>query len=91
MTLDRLAQISQKEFLTIGGRFDRVDKRFDDMDGRFDAMDNKFDAMDNKLDAQAQILKEIKDGVTTINFDYSELRTRIERLEKKVGLHSANS
>jgi predicted nuclease with TOPRIM domain len=49
--------------------------------------------MDGKFDALAQILseirkdnKEIKESVVTVNSDYSELRTRVERLEKKIGL-----
>ena len=86
MTLDKLAEMSQKEFLAMGKRFDEVDRRFDVVDKRFDLIDGKFDALAQILGEIRKDNKEIKEGVTTINFDYAELKTRIERLEKKVGL-----
>ena len=87
MTLDKLAQMSQGEFLAVGERFDKVDERFDNIDKRFDSFDSKFDALIEILRHMQGDIKEIKTDVQTVSFDYSELRTRVERLEKKVGLH----
>lgn len=74
-----MAESTQKEFLAI-------DKRFDVVEKRFDSIDDKFDSLAEILSEIRKDSKEIKEGVMTINFDYTELKTRIERLEKKVGL-----
>lgn len=82
--------MSQREFTAIRTEmqegFGAVDRRFDAIDGKFDAMDGKFDALTQILSEIRKDNKEIKKSVMTVNLDYSELRTRVERLEKKVGL-----
>lgn len=97
ITLDKLAEMSQREFVAVRGemkaRFDEVDNRFDEVDKRFGGVDKRFDGIDNQLGAIGEVLrlmredlKEIKENTATNSFDYIELRTRVERLEKKTGL-----
>ncbi len=83
MTVDRLAEISQREFMAVRSE---MGKRFDDVDSRLDGLDKKFDSLEKILLLMHEDLKSIKTDVATINFDYSELRVRVERLEKKAGL-----
>ena len=90
MTIEKLGQMSQREFLSIGGRFDKVDERFDkvDEDARLLRRDMEagFGALAEILKSIRADLKDIKSDVATVNEDYQELRIRVERLEKKVGL-----
>lgn len=79
--------MTQRGFLEVGERFEKVDERFDETDKRFDVIDRRFDALIEILRHMQSDIKEIKLGVETINLDYFELRTRVERPEKKVGLH----
>ncbi|MBI2623237.1 MAG: hypothetical protein HYW65_01515 [Candidatus Liptonbacteria bacterium] len=94
ITIETLATMSQREFTAIRGEmaegFAVVSKRLDGVDGRLDGMDRKFES---KFDELAEILrlmradlKEIKTDVATVHFDYTELKTRVARLEKKVGI-----
>ena len=94
MTIEKLARMSQNEFTAIRSEvregFKGVGERFADVDKRFDAIEDKFDT---KFDSLAEVLKmmredlkDIKGSVITINEDYAELRARVTRLEKKVGL-----
>lgn len=90
MTLEKLAEMSQQEFLGIGGRFDEVDKRFDKVDEDIALLRRDMGAGFSSL---AEILKEIRADVKdvkseaiTIHEDYKELRIRVERLEKKAGI-----
>jgi archaellum component FlaC len=90
ITIEKLAEMSQREFTAIRGEvaegFARVDKRFDGMEKRIDGLDNKFDNLAEVLRLMHADLKEIKSDVQLVHFDYTELKTRVERLEKKVGL-----
>ncbi|GEM_PF-1793504 len=83
MTLDKLAEVSQKEFVAIRSE---MQDGFAAVDSRFDGLDKKFDNLTEILRLMQADLKEIKSDVQTVNLDYAELRTRVERLEKKVGL-----
>ncbi len=87
MTIEKLAMMSQYEFTVIRSEvkegFEFVDKRLDVIENKFDA---KFDSLAEVLKMMRDDLKEIKGSVITINEDYVELRARVGRLEKKVGL-----
>lgn len=52
MTPDKLAEISQKEFLAISEQFDGVDKRFDGVDKRIDGVDKRIDEFRVELKAE---------------------------------------
>jgi DNA-binding ferritin-like protein len=71
MTIDRLAEISQREFVAVHGKIDGVQKemreRFDDVDSRLDGLDKKFDSLAEILRLMRDDLKEIKENVMTIN------------------------
>lgn len=87
MTIEKLARMSQYEFTATRSEvkegFEAVDKRLDVMENKFDA---KFDSLAEVLKMMRDDLKEIKGSVIAINEDYTELRARVGRLEKKVGL-----
>lgn len=46
MTLDKLAQLTQRGFLDIDKRFDGVDKRFNGIDKRFDIVENRLSELE---------------------------------------------
>lgn len=81
MTIEKLAQMSQGEFVAIRSE---IREGFDVVDRRFNAVDNKFDALVEVLREMRDDIKEVKGGTLTIHEDYAELRARVERLEKKV-------
>ena len=83
MTIEKLAQMSQHEFVAIRSE---VKEGFNAVGRRFDATDNKFDALIEILKTMRDDMKEVKEGTLTIHEDYGELRARVSRLEKKVGL-----
>lgn len=87
ITLDKLARMSQSEFTAVRSEvregFNRVGEDIGIL--RRD-MEAGFGALAEILKAIRSDLKEIKSDVTTVNLDYAELKTRVERLEKKVGL-----
>lgn len=90
MTIEKLARMSQGEFVSIGERFNKVDKRFDQTDEKIDIlrrdMESGFQSVGEVLKLMREDLKEIKGNVITVHEDYAELRARVGRLEKKVGL-----
>ena len=79
MTLEKLAAMSQREFLAIGGRFDKVDEDTAllrrDVEAGFTGVSEGMKAIMAKLNSIQEDVIEIHD-----------LRGRVERLEKKVGL-----
>lgn len=86
MTVEKLASMSQREFISIDERFDKVDKRFDKLDEnarllRRD-MEAGFSAVSESMKAIMEKLNDIQRDVIEIH----DLRSRVERLEKKVGL-----
>ena len=87
ITIEKLAEMSQHKFSAIrsevAGGFTRVHEEADSF--RKD-VDHHFDMLAEVPKAIRDDVKEIKSDATTINFDYVELRTRIDRLEKKAGL-----
>ncbi len=83
ITIETLATMSQREFTAIR---EEVSGGFAAVNNRLDGMDNRFDSLDETLRLVRNDLKEIKTDVATVHFDYTELKTRVERLEKKVGL-----
>lgn len=97
ITPDKLGQMCQREFLSLHQkieegfketveRFEKIDERFERIDERFDIVDKRFDALIEILRTMRDDIKEIKSDVKTVGYDYLELRTRVERLEKKIGL-----
>ena len=87
ITVEKFAGMSQREFAAIRGEmgegFAAVNKQLDGLDKKFES---KFDSLSELLRLMHADLKEIKSDVQTVHFDYAELKTRVERLEKKVGL-----
>jgi len=94
MTLDKLGQMSQREFLSIHeemgefreevkGEFGRVHEDIQILRRDTEA---GFGTLAEILKSVRADLKDIKSDVATVNEDYRELRIRVERLEKKVGL-----
>ena len=86
MTLDKLAQMSQREFLSIHEEFGKVHEEFSrvhedarilrrDMEAGFGELNSGIKQVMTKLD-------DIQSDVIEIH----DLRGRVERLEKKVGL-----
>ncbi|OGY99994.1 MAG: hypothetical protein A2945_00605 [Candidatus Liptonbacteria bacterium RIFCSPLOWO2_01_FULL_52_25] len=90
MTIEKFARMSQREFLSVGERFDRVDQKLEknseDMGILRRDMETGFQSVGEVLKLMREDLKDIKGGVITMNEDYAELRARVTRLEKKVGL-----
>ncbi len=90
MTIDKLARMSQREFVSVSDRFDRADKRFDKVDEDLGILRRDtnagFASVGEVLKLMRDDLKDIKGNVITVNEDYTELRARVGRLEKKVGL-----
>ena len=79
MTIERLARISQREFASIGERFDKVD---DEINLLRRDMDAGFLGVSQGMKTILAKLNEIQEDVIEIH----DLRSRVERLEKKVGL-----
>ncbi|MDP3948550.1 MAG: hypothetical protein Q8Q17_01220 [bacterium] len=86
MTLDNLAQMSQREFLAVGERFDKVDGEFVKVHEDARILRRDMEAGFGELNSG---VKEIMTKLNDIQGDVIEihdLRGRVERLEKKVGL-----
>jgi len=94
MTIEKLARMSHGEFTAIRSEmkegFDNVGERFDKVEGDIGIlrrdMESGFGALAEILKEIRSDVKEVKSDVVTVNLDYAELKTRVERLEKKVGL-----
>ena len=87
MTIDKLAEMSQKEFTAIHGEMAEMKGELkEDISLLRRDMGAGFGSLAEVLKEIRADVKDIKSDVMTVNEDYAELRTRIERLEKKVGL-----
>lgn len=87
MTIDQLARMSQNEFTAIRSEVkEGFEKAKEDTDLLRRDMEAGFQSLAEILKLMREDVKDIKGGVITINEDYSELRARVGRLEKKVGL-----
>ena len=90
MTIERLAKMSQHEFVEIRGEFDRTRKEMRDGFAKVNEdnsilrrdMEHGFGAMSHGMKAIMEKLNSIQEDVIEIH----DLRGRVERLEKKVGL-----
>ena len=93
-TIEKLARMSQNEFTNIRSEmkegFSSVRKEFDvvheDIGTLRRDMESGFQSVGEVLKLMRDDLKDIKGGVITMHEDYAELRARVTRLEKKVGL-----
>lgn len=94
MTIEKLARMSQQEFTAIRGEvkdgFAKVGERFGKMEEDIGILrrdvESGFNSVGEVLKLMREDLKEIKTNVITTHEDYAELRARVERLEKKVGV-----
>ena len=87
MTIEKLAEMSQREFTAIRGEMREGFLGVHEDTGilRRD-MESGFQSITEVLKLMREDLKEIKLDVTTIHLDYTELRARVDRLEKKIGI-----
>ena len=96
MTLDKLAEITQKGFEELRGemneKFDKVDEKFERVDERFERVDEKFDKVDEKfekvderfnqvLNNQDQVLKRLDNLESDNTMDMSVHRRQGDKLE----------
>ena len=87
MTLDTLALISQKEFLAIHGEIVETKRELkEDITLLRRDTEAGFSSLAEILKEIHADVKDIKSDVITAHEDYQELRIRIDRLEKKVGI-----
>ncbi len=82
MTLDKLAEITQKGFEELRGemneKFDKVDEKFDKVDEKFERVDERFDQV---LDNQDQVLKRLGDLEADNTMDMAVHRRQGDKLE----------
>ncbi len=89
MTLDKLAEITQKGFEELRGemneKFDKVDEKFERVDKRFKRVDEKFERVDERfdqvLDNQDQVLKRLGDLEADNTMDMAVHRRQGDKLE----------
>ncbi|MDO8664131.1 MAG: hypothetical protein Q7K44_01055 [Candidatus Liptonbacteria bacterium] len=86
MTLDNLAQMSQREFLAVGERFNKVDQRFDKVDEDMKILRSETEAGFSSVNEGVKTIMEKLDDIQRDVIEIHDLRGRVERLEKKVGL-----
>lgn len=84
ITLENLAEMSQREFEAI--RAEMATKQ--ELQEFREEAAQQFDGMHDRFDALAETLKLLREDIKALDVrkDILELRERIERLEKKVGL-----
>ena len=100
--IDKLATMTQKGFLEVGGRMDKLDGRMDGLDGRMDGLEGGMGELKvgmknlhkrmNVLDDNQEEIKTKLDGLA-YRFELEELRVqhsrRLRALELKVGIKPA--
>lgn len=85
-TIGALAEVIQREFLAFRSEMatkSDMERGFVEVHHRIDALENKFDALEQTL---GEILKMMREDRREHLLELEELKHRIERLEKKVGL-----
>jgi polyhydroxyalkanoate synthesis regulator phasin len=70
ITLDGLARMVQKGFLSVTERLDKMDERFDSMDKRMEGMEKD--------------ITSIKDDLRTLAFRVDALEKRVDALEERM-------
>src|SRR3989338_4034792 len=86
MTLDKLAQMTQGEFLAVGERFDKVDQRFDNVDEDARILRRDMETGFGEVSSGMKTIMGKLDDIQRDVIEIHDLRGRVERLEKKVGL-----
>ncbi len=85
----------EQRFDGLEQRFDGLEQRFDVLEQRFDGLEQRFDGLANRVDGlevkAGGLEYEIRSGFQTIfnllsQADVLDLRVRVEKLEKHVGL-----
>ena len=88
ITTKRLFEITAEGFAEVNTRIDGVDERLGRVEENVRVVKNDMDA---GFQAVSSSMREIIEKLNSIHADVIEihdLRARVERLEKKVGLHS---
>lgn len=101
ITIEELAEMTQREFLASRQRFD---ERFDGLEQKVDGLDRKVDGLEQRVDHGFRALAEILDGMrqdlhdikiaqgplvrtmSALEGEVQNLRTRLERVEHKLGI-----
>lgn len=96
MTTEQLARIIQKGFDGIEHRVatkgelesfrEDVNNRFEDMDNRFEGVGRRLDSIENEIREIKIVLGPLVRTVAAMEIDLKDLRGRIYRLERKVGI-----
>jgi len=92
-TLEQLAQMVQRGFEQTSTKEDLKRVREDvrtlrvDMENRFEGVDRRLDAIEMEVKEVRTVLGPLARTVAEMEFDLQDLRSRVERLEKKAGLH----
>ena len=89
-TLEQLARLSQREFQAIHGKIGGLESKIGYVES---GMKDGFVKIDSHFESMAQVLKLMRDDTKALHQQTSEnevdiidLRTRLARVEKKVGL-----
>lgn len=96
-TIEGLAETTQKEFLEVGKKFERVGERFDSLESK---MQGGFQTLTSAITKLATAMEDgfahVNARIDTLHSDISDLpvmreelhglRQRVERLERKVGV-----
>ena len=85
-TINDLAQMVARGFEETGAKFKKMDERFDAVDGRLDAIENRLQALESVIDLMRKDIAELHKESLQNELDMREMRIRIERIEKHLGL-----
>lgn len=83
MTIEDLAVMTQKGFLEVGVRFDRVEERLTTVETDVKIMKESFDQFITKLDEFISQMKKYEQENLLISVQMRRLESRIEKLESR--------
>jgi len=88
ITLEQLAHMVQRGFEQTATKEDLkgLERRFDDVDNRFEGIERILGSIDTELKEIKTVLGPLVRTVAVMEMDIHDLQSRVERLEKKVGL-----
>jgi hypothetical protein len=92
MTLEKLARLVTKGFEGTASRQDleslsqNMAERFEDSDSHFRSIEQKLDSMESELRDIGVVLGPLVRTVAAMEIDLRDLRSRVNRLERKAGI-----
>jgi polyhydroxyalkanoate synthesis regulator phasin len=85
MTLDALAALTQQEFQTVHGRIDTLEKRVGSLEAAVEQLSSEMHQRFGELHALSTEMRDMIRGFSYAR-EIDDLRGRVTRVEKKVGL-----